>query len=76
MMMADKWELCIVSPGKYYMTTFHTEAETRKYLYLEFTKKFGVDPIQYLLKNGWEPFAMTDYMYYFRRKIEPGSAKS
>jgi hypothetical protein len=68
--MADKWEICIVSSGQYNMTTFHSSVETRKYQYLEFTKKFGVDPIQYLLKNGWEPFAMTDYTHYFRRKLE------
>ena len=44
------------------MTTFHTEVETRKYLYLEFTKKFGVDPIQYLLKN-WLGAICNDGLY-------------
>ena len=67
--MAETWELCVLVGGEGNVVAFHSKAESKVYSIKEFKKKFEVDPIQYILANGWEPFSIISSAFYFRRKV-------
>jgi len=67
--MADKWELCAFSQGTFGGVTFHTGTSKTHISMNDFINKYKLEPIQYLLANGWEPFQIITGAWYFRRKV-------
>lgn len=79
----DKWEICICKTEE---VDFHSPKDRAKsYQYKAFVKIF-IDPqyggghswndspkqlvLQWILNNGWEPYANITGVFYFRRKLE------
>ena len=68
--MADKWEMCVLisTTGD---VTINTASRSWTVKRKELTKRYGLSGIQYILSNGWEPYAAVNGAFYFRRKSNP-----
>jgi hypothetical protein len=75
--MADKYEMCIVHPSKGVMTMLFPGKPRKIIKLMDFIAEQDIqgdgdyyDAFGSILDDSWEPYAVFEWAYFFRRKIE------